>query len=436
MTITNTFQKLKTTFGYLLKIVALILVWLIAYIALIILTNGYLQGRIAVLEVLLVTVLSSVFLLKRNWIKPGAQRYGLVFSGALFIAFTIYSVIPVASNDSPKTAPDFAEIRTCYWDLKTGSHIAYYKIAAKPGILKKETPIIFLHGGPGAYVRQLDVNFFKKFADDGYDVYLYDQAGSGRSGLLTKAAYSHTRNMYDFEVITDLIKAKHYIVIGQSYGGSLLADLAADQRTASRIYKAIYAEPGVTVSSEGPLYFAKSPNALTGDVSLPVRIFIGMLLNPKGNFTSQNEVVNYLGCHPDLVQKLFLQSFPRKDIGRITQVETNVINFSVIGIIPPQIAQMNKDLKTRFKKYKIPSMLMLGESSYIERNAPMDLLRINPNIQRVQYFKNTGHILWNGLDDNNQRVKAAIDAFLDNKVPALPNFPARRDISLFLKSGM
>jgi pimeloyl-ACP methyl ester carboxylesterase len=436
MAITNILQKLKTAFGYLLKITMLMLLWVIAYITLIIVTNGYLQGRIAVLETILVTILSSVFLLKRNWIKPGAQRYGLIFSGTLFFVFAIYSVVPVASNDSPKTAPDFAGIPTRYWDLKTGSHIAYYKISAKTGMVKKETPIIFLHGGPGAYVRQLDVNFFRKFADEGYDVYLYDQAGSGRSGLLTKASYSHTRNMRDFEAITQIVKARHYIVIGQSYGGSLLADLAADQRTTKRIYKAIYAEPGVTVSSEGQLYFAKSPNALTEDVSLPVRIFIGMLLNPKGNFTSQNEVVNYLSSHQDLVQKLFLQSFPRKDIGRIPEVEPNVINFSVIGVIPPEVARMNNDLKTRFKKFKIPSMLMLGESSYIERNAPMDLLRINPNIQRVQYLKNTGHILWNGLDDNNQRVKAAIDAFLDDKPPVIPNFPAQKDIPLFLRSGM
>ncbi|TFF37783.1 alpha/beta hydrolase [Mucilaginibacter psychrotolerans] len=429
-------SKVKAFLLYLIKIIAAGLFWLITYLMLIVISNGAQHGTIAALGAGLTAGVNLAIFIEKKIIQRGTQRYIMIFLFSIFIIFIVHTAIPVASDDNPKRAPDFKEVPTRYWHLKTGSDIAYYKIAAKKGSLKKSTPIIFLHGGPGAYVRKLDLDFFKSFASDGYDVYLYDQAGAGRSGLLSKSEYSHNRNMRDFAAITDVIHADQYIVIGQSYGGSLLADLASDKNTFGRIYKAIYVEPGVTVPSSSPIVFAKSPNALAGDVSLPIRIIIGMMINPKGGFTSQNEVINYLAGHPDLVQKLFLQSFPRKDAERVPKVEPNVINFSVVGIIQPQITLLNKDLKTPFERYRVRSMLMLGGSSYIERNAPLDLLRVNPNIERVQYFRNTGHILWNGLDDNDKQVKASIDAFLNDMAPALPDFPRVKDIQKFIKEGM
>jgi pimeloyl-ACP methyl ester carboxylesterase len=432
----HVFRRTKAALAYFFKMAGIILFWLLSYFTFIFLSNGALNGGIAALGASIIAGSTLALCIRKSWIQPGVQRYFMIFLFAGFMIFVIHTIRPLASDDAPERAPDFTEVPTRYWDLKTGSHIAYYKIKAKPGSIKKKRPIIFLHGGPGAYVRKLDMDFFKKFAEDGYDVYLYDQAGSGRSGLLQKAHYSHTRNMLDFEAIADVINAKQYIVVGQSYGGTLLADLASDIHTSGRIYKAIYAEPGVTVSSSTPTVFAKSPNALTDDVDLPVRIIIGMMINPKGDFTSQNEVINYLGDHRNLVQQIFLQSFPKRDSARVPKVEPNVINFSVIGIIPPQIPALNKDLKTKFQRVRVRSMLMLGASSYIERNAPLDLLNIDPGIERVQYFKNTGHILWNGLDNNNQQVKAAMDAFLNDSRPILPNYPMRKDIPQFIKAGM
>src|SRR5690606_12306551 len=127
-----------------------------------------------------------------------------------------------------------------------------YKLSADKNVSKKETPIIFLHGGPGAYVRQIEISFFSEFTKDGYDVYLYDQAGAGRSDLLPKEQYAHTRNIKDFEAIADEIKASKYIVSRQSDGGYLLAHLAADEKMSKSILKAIYAEPGVTLQSDVP----------------------------------------------------------------------------------------------------------------------------------------------------------------------------------------
>ena len=267
---------------------------------------------------------------------------------------------------------------------------------------------------------------------------MYDQSGAGRSGLLSKEQYSHLRNIKDFDAITDVINAKKYIVIGQSYGGSLLAHLAADKKISKRIFKAIYAEPGVTLQSDIPddqRIFSKSKPVTVTDVSLPVRIMISLLINPKGNFTSQNEVVNYLADHPDLIQSLFSEAYPKNDSTRIPKVDIGIINFSVNTIIKSELTfyATKKDLAENYQKYNVPSILLIGESSYIERNAPLDLLAINPNITRVQYMKGVGHLLWNGLDHNNQRVKKVIDDFLNDHISDIPNYPSRQDINTFYK---
>lgn len=418
--------------GFYLKLILTIFLLLLTYLFLIFLTNGCWQGRLAAILATLLAVGCYTLFQRNKKNISGYRLYSLRIMLVAFIAALIYTVYPVASTNQPKPAIDFSQVPTRFWNLKTGSKIAYYHIMAANSAPKKTTPIIFLHGGPGAYVRKLDLTFFAKFAQDGYDVYLYDQAGSGRSSLLPKEEYSHARNIVDFEAIIDQIGANKYIVIGQSYGGSLLAHLTANEKTSKRIFKAIYAEPGITVLSHDTAILAKSPNAGLETVTLPGRLFLGMMINPKGGFNSQNESINYTLAHPELIQGLFQQSFPKTDRKRIPLVETGVINFSVIGIVPAQVSQYNTHQEGDYKKFKVPSMLMLGESSYIDRQAPMDLLRINPNIQRVQYFKGVGHILWNGLDNHNEQVKKAIDEFLNNQEPGLPNYPQKNDINSFL----
>jgi hypothetical protein len=70
---------------------------------------------------------------------------------------------------------------TRYWILPTGSTIAYTLLPGRG--VKRPYPIIYLHGGPGGPVSG-NVGELSAFAEDGYDVYLYDQIGGGLSGRL------------------------------------------------------------------------------------------------------------------------------------------------------------------------------------------------------------------------------------------------------------
>jgi len=109
---------------------------------------------------------------------------------------------------------------TDYWNLSTGSRIAYTHIPSQG--LETQNPILFLHGGPGRSTLDEDIAFFSRFADAGYDVYLYDQVGSGLSERLDRIGYySIARNVADLEAIRETLNADRLILIGHAEGSEL-----------------------------------------------------------------------------------------------------------------------------------------------------------------------------------------------------------------------
>lgn len=116
---------------------------------------------------------------------------------------------------------------TQYWELPTGSKIGYFHITAKG--TKKTYPIIFLQGGPGGFISNYNIKTFTALSDDGYDIYLYDQIGSGQSERLSNISeYTTDRHKQDLEEIVKIIDSEKVILIGQSWGVLLATLFIAD----------------------------------------------------------------------------------------------------------------------------------------------------------------------------------------------------------------
>ena len=132
-----------------------------------------------------------------------------------------------------------------FWDLPTGSHIAFLHYGAKAPV--KRTPIIFLHGGPGAFIvdhPSVADGFYESLAALGFDVYLYDQIGSGHSAhLVDPRQYTVDRHIRDLEAIRKELGAERIILIGDSWGATLAANYIADYP--NRCAKAIFSSPGL-----------------------------------------------------------------------------------------------------------------------------------------------------------------------------------------------
>lgn len=127
------------------------------------------------------------------------------------------------------------------WDLPTGSRLAYVKVPAAG--TPKPTPIVYLHGGPGVPETVESVEYFGRLAQDGYDVYVYEQVGAGNSlRLADPTRYTVEQNVEDLEAVREQIGAERVILIGHSWGSTLAGAYMA--KHPERVKKVVFSSPG------------------------------------------------------------------------------------------------------------------------------------------------------------------------------------------------
>ncbi|NVO21260.1 MAG: alpha/beta hydrolase [Bacteroidetes bacterium] len=170
--------------------------------------------------------------MKRNF-------WRLVGLGVLLMLGILSGII---FNPRHYNVPAFHQVPgTQFWSLTTGSKIGFIHIPAKG--LHRPTPVIFLQGGPGGFISERRVNSLAPLADAGFDIYLYDQAGSGSSGKLHNIEdYTAERHVRDLAAIIDKIGTGKVILLGQSWGAMLAVLYTA--RHQDRVEKLILTGPG------------------------------------------------------------------------------------------------------------------------------------------------------------------------------------------------
>jgi proline iminopeptidase len=177
------------------------------------------------------------------------------------IIFLIYIFYPRKYNVMPyKKMGD-----TNFWTLSTGSHIGYIHIAAKGR--RKSYPIIYLHGGPGGAITEKIISMLRPFSDEGYDIYAYDQAGSGSSERFDDIEeYTAERHTSDLLQIVKKIDAEKVILMGQSWG-SVLATLFT-LNNPNKVDQIIMTSPGPIFPINKGLSELKAPDSLNLKESL------------------------------------------------------------------------------------------------------------------------------------------------------------------------
>jgi proline iminopeptidase len=103
--------------------------------------------------------------------------------------------------------------------------------------------VVVVHGGPGVADMAGDAAYFGQLAGDGYDVWVYDQVGTGRSSRLADPRrYDIAREVADLEAIRGRIGADRMVLIGHSWGGQVAASyLAAHPANVARV---VFSSPG------------------------------------------------------------------------------------------------------------------------------------------------------------------------------------------------
>jgi len=161
---------------------------------------------------------------------------------SLIVAIGVLAVLllkPVPQTVAPaKAGPDVR-----YWSMPGGYRIAYRTVAARPAV-ERRAPVIFLHGGPGGYVHSAVIRVLSPLAEDGRDLYFYDQSGTGLSDRRARPKDTTVAShLADLETIRQKIGAEKIVLVGHSFGGMLAALYAAEHP--ERIERLVLSSPGV-----------------------------------------------------------------------------------------------------------------------------------------------------------------------------------------------
>ncbi|WP_086568278.1 alpha/beta fold hydrolase [Streptosporangium minutum] len=343
----------------------------------------------------LVAVLAVGFLLARPaFALLGARRPGsaaVAFAGAVALAVAGASAVTVfRPMPGDQAAP--APAGVAFWDLPTGSRIAYTAVrAADP----RPTPVIFLHGGPGTPGEGVP-DVARALAGRGFDVYAYDQVGAGRSTRLADVTgYTVARHVADLEAIRHVLGADKLILVGRSWGGALTARyLAAHPR---HVAKAVFVSPG-------PLWEGSYPDHDTGDpwsVLPPAQARLRDELAGTPRMIVQSVL---MGLNPNAAHALVPDDeadpwFRRvmltgKDATHCPGGPSAPVHGNRPGFYANQLtsadAERAADPRPALRAIEVPALILRGECDYLKPEVAEDYRRALPHAALVP-VRGAGH---------------------------------------------
>ncbi len=367
---------------------------------------------------MLMVISGIVLLLVSGWIawrisKRLIPRFRphltILYSGiVLGISFLIVvKLLPrlVVPYLEPEPLPGMAT-----WDLPTGSKLAYVHVPAiGPG---QPTPMIFLHGGPGFLVLESDVSFYGQLAQDGYDVYLYDQVGSGRSIRLEDVNdYTTERHVADLEAVRQQIGADQVILIGQSWGNTLLADYMAAYP--EHVAKAIFSSPGAIWDvGRFKADYSGTANSTVSDSGFPpIRMLLTVVLisrNPSiaQQVLSERELEAYFNNLPTSFNQNYCQGaedkVPLLHIRGSNQY-VNRVTFTSQETYP--------DPRPALRQNQTSALIMRGECEFLPWEVAYEYKQTLPNATFLS-IPNAGHALYGAQPE---LILSVLRAFLSGQ---------------------
>jgi pimeloyl-ACP methyl ester carboxylesterase len=108
--------------------------------------------------------------------------------------------------------------------LPTGSNIASWTLqgqAVAPSTTPRQTPVIYLHGGPGMYTEDRRIEMGRAFVEAGFTTIYYDQIGGGQSARIPAKDYTLNRMIEDLEALRVNLGAEKVVLWGNSWGAQL-----------------------------------------------------------------------------------------------------------------------------------------------------------------------------------------------------------------------
>ncbi len=295
----------------------------------------------------------------------------------------------------------------------------------------KPEAIVFLHGGPGVRQGPFDQDIYASFAANGFQVSLYDQAGSGLSGFLPHVRdYTVARSVADLEAIRRKIGVEKMILIGHSWGSTLAANYMATFPT--HVAKVVFHSPGRLWHLEQEGYdFARTDG---GSAKLaPVRLLAALFLRDR-NPEAAEKLVPQLESEI-LVVSSFRQTLgmvicsgdrdklPQDLIAALDGHENPGVNPYVLQEVIPDTERAEGDPHSALRTNRTPAILLYPECNYLSWKGAVDYRRTLPDL-KIFYIPRAGHYI---QFEQPELLKRVILNFLLDQPDAISPYTDDRD---------
>jgi len=370
----------------------------------------------ATILTLLLLSMGASWLVAEGLERSNRARFsGIVGGLTAAAAVGVLTFIAMDTIEPPPPPEPLPE--TEYWELPTGSTIAYYHYPA-PGV-PEDAPLVYLHDGPGYAVLPSERAFYRQLSSLGLNVYLYDRVGTGRSNRLARVEdYGIEQDIADLDAVRSELGVHEMILIGQGAGAELAARYLS--RYPERVRQAVFASPEPL--SDGPLFrnYARTGAPLGPGRVLEPRLLLAATLTDYGPEAAQR-----LASQKEM--RLLLEgSFdPRAwvcadRVDQAPRIENPGFN-AYVGLRKDISARSLPDPRPRLADNLTPSLVLIGECDYLPWNVVREYQEALLN-EMVFYFEGAGHAIHLTHAD---LMTDVIEAFLTNTPYPVDPYPGR-----------
>lgn len=335
---------------------------------------------------------------------------GVIVLLVLVSALTIFKPFSSPSESAIRPVPP----RVRFFDLPTGSRIAYLRFAANPRLHGEA--VIFVHGGPGAGIVENEAvaKALEPLAGEGYDVYLYDQIGGGLSSRLENIQdYTVSRHVADLEAFRRRIGDSKVFLIGKSWGAQLITRYIAEYP--EHVARCVIVSPG-------PLYPREWKGGRAGRATdrlpkekrdafnslLTPRIVTAMLLariNPQAavRFMPESEADAFgAAAFSSLIEGTVC------DPAHVPDDFHGELNLWTSQMTGRDLKQLDVDLSEVMAFAGIPALILRGDCDYGKWEVTYEYKELFPD-SKLLLVKDAGHMLFL---EQPEIFTAAVRAFL------------------------
>ncbi len=284
-----------------------------------------------------------------------------------------------------------------YWNLSTGSRIAYHHLAGEKEV-PRDTPIIYLHGGPGGVVANRIMEVLSPLRKEDFDLYFYDQIGSGYSDRLSDiTAYTLSRHQNDLAAIIAQLGKEKVILIGQSWGAILALHFLAEHP--DQVAKVILTGPG-------PIYPLR-PELLQRQPDPQLKLRPPTVTNQMANQKMQNQRMKFVSWYARTFGEKIASdqevdgyfSFLNRELRKSTVCNTNRDRLRVSKggyyshIMTMSSLPHSSDPRPKLRKLNTPVLLLKGVCDNQAWGGTQEYLEVLANVE-LKIIEGAGHLIF------------------------------------------